>query len=177
MTTLQIEAGEGVETAINQMKQEKTTLQEKLTGMEGKLQKQAEQHQRAVDDLDRQLQEVRAQLHTTTDLKVKLESQVREDGEMLVAIQKKIAILESDVKAKTEVLLATEAAKNTQKADLENHVQTIQNSLDEKTTELTGTKTQLSQVRLHQFPSQEGGVENVLPLPHLLINSNSPLIN
>lgn len=36
------------------------------------------------------------------------------------------------VKAKTELLLSAEAAKTAQKADLQNHLDTVQNALQDK---------------------------------------------
>ena len=45
-----------------------------------------------------------------------------------------------------EVLVATEAAKSSQRADLENHIKTAQNTLEEKNNELAKMKSLLEQV-------------------------------
>ena len=45
-----------------------------------------------------------------------------------------------------EVLVATEAAKSSQRADLENHIKTAQNALEEKNNELSKIKSLLEQV-------------------------------
>jgi len=46
----------------------------------------------------------------------------------------------------TDLLLAAEAAKTSQRADLENHIKTAQNMVEEKTNELSKMKQQWQQV-------------------------------
>jgi hypothetical protein len=46
----------------------------------------------------------------------------------------------------SELLIATEAAKTSQRADLENHLKTAQNTFDEKHHEIIRLKQQLDEV-------------------------------
>lgn len=47
----------------------------------------------------------------------------------------------------TDLLLAAEATKTSQRADLENHIKTAQNMVEEKTNELSKMKQQWQQVQ------------------------------
>lgn len=46
----------------------------------------------------------------------------------------------------SELLLASDAAKASQRVDLENHIKTANNALDKANTQLTAVKGQLEQV-------------------------------
>ena len=101
---LQIEAGEGVETAINQMKQEKEQLIEKLSALENSLQTQSEENTKMVEDLYRQLNEVKGQLETSEASCNKLQTSMTKKKEKLSANTLKIQELETSLKSKVSIV-------------------------------------------------------------------------
>ena len=85
------------------MKQEKEQLIGKLSALENTLQTQADENTKAVEDLYRQLSEVKGQLETSEASCNKLQSSVAKKKEKLSANTLKIQELETSLKSKVHV--------------------------------------------------------------------------
>uniref|UniRef100_A0A667ZMZ3 Early endosome antigen 1 n=1 Tax=Myripristis murdjan TaxID=586833 RepID=A0A667ZMZ3_9TELE len=127
-----IQAGEGETALLNQLKEKNHTLQEQVAHLTDKLKNQSESHKQAQDNLHEQVQEQKALLRSAQDRAQSLETSVTEITTQLTESKEKVAQLDTQLKAKTEMLLSAEAAKSAQRADLENHLETAQHALQDK---------------------------------------------
>ena len=62
-----------------------------------------------------------------------------------------VQTLEVELETKAELLRTSEAAKATQRADLENHISTVQAAADQAQAEVNAAKQQLEQVGSAHF--------------------------
>ncbi|KAG2460119.1 EEA1 protein, partial [Polypterus senegalus] len=143
---LKIQAGEGETAVLNQLQEKNHTLQEQVTQLTDKLKNQSESHKQAQENLHEQVQEQKALLRTSQDRCLTLESSISELNGQLTEYKEKVTQLDSQLKAKTELLLSSEASKAAQRADLQNHLETAQHALQDKQQELVKTKTQLDEI-------------------------------
>uniref|UniRef100_A0A8C4X5Y0 Early endosome antigen 1 n=1 Tax=Erpetoichthys calabaricus TaxID=27687 RepID=A0A8C4X5Y0_ERPCA len=143
---VKIQAGEGETAVLNQLQEKNHTLQEQVTQLTDKLKNQSESHKQAQENLHEQVQEQKALLRTSQDRCLTLESSVSELNGQLTEYKEKVTQLDSQLKAKTELLLSSEASKAAQRADLQNHLETAQHALQDKQQELVKTKTQLDEI-------------------------------
>ncbi|KAM6437265.1 early endosome antigen 1 [Liasis olivaceus] len=146
-----IQAGEGETAVLNQLQEKNHALQEQVTQLTEKLKNQSESHKQALENLHEQVQEQKAHLRASQDSVLSLEATISELSNQLSESKEKVMQLDLQVKAKTELLLSAEAAKAAQRADLQNHLDTAQNALQDKQQELTKVSMQLDQVasKLH----------------------------
>uniref|UniRef100_A0A670YNK5 Early endosome antigen 1 n=1 Tax=Pseudonaja textilis TaxID=8673 RepID=A0A670YNK5_PSETE len=146
-----IQAGEGETAVLNQLQEKNHALQEQVTQLAEKLKNQSESHKQALENLHEQVQEQKSHLRASQDHVLSLETTISELRNQLSESKEKVMQLDLQVKAKTELLLSAEAAKAAQRADLQNHLDTAQNALQDKQQELTKVCTQLDQVasKLH----------------------------
>ncbi|KAG8137962.1 hypothetical protein E2320_003910 [Naja naja] len=146
-----IQAGEGETAVLNQLQEKNHALQEQVTQLTEKLKNQSESHKQALENLHEQVQEQKSHLRASQDHVLSLETTISELHNQLSESKEKVLQLDLQVKAKTELLLSAEAAKAAQRADLQNHLDTSQNALQDKQQELTKVCTQLDQVasKLH----------------------------
>ncbi|XP_015668154.1 early endosome antigen 1 [Protobothrops mucrosquamatus] len=146
-----IQAGEGETAVLNQLQEKNHALQEQVTQLAEKLKNQSESHKQALENLHEQVQEQKSHLRASQDHVLSLETTTSELHNQLSESKEKVMQLDLQVKAKTELLLSAEAAKAAQRADLQNHLDTAQNALQDKQQELTKVSTQLDQVasKLH----------------------------
>uniref|UniRef100_A0A8W4FG30 Early endosome antigen 1 n=1 Tax=Sus scrofa TaxID=9823 RepID=A0A8W4FG30_PIG len=122
-----IQAGEGETAVLNQLQEKNHILQEQVS---------------------------LSKLHKTV---LSLEASINELNNQLNKRKEKVSQLDIQIKAKTELLLSAEAAKTAQRADLQNHLDTAQNALQDKQQELNKVTTQLAQVTTHLQDKQEYG--------------------
>lgn len=69
-------------------------------------------------------------------------------------------------------MLASDAAKTSQRVDLENHIKTVSTTLEKTNAQLTAAKTQLDQVSVHVFHSRQ-----LVSADHSHCTSNHQFIN
>uniref|UniRef100_A0A2K6L502 Early endosome antigen 1 n=1 Tax=Rhinopithecus bieti TaxID=61621 RepID=A0A2K6L502_RHIBE len=150
-----IQAGEGETAVLNQLQEKNHTLQEQVTQLTEKLKNQSESHKQAQENLHDQVQEQKAHLRAAQDRVLSLETSVNELNSQLNESKEKVSQLDIQIKAKTELLLSAEAAKTAQRADLQNHLDTAQNALQDKQQELNKITTQLDQVTAKLQDKQE----------------------
>ncbi|XP_062989872.1 early endosome antigen 1 isoform X2 [Elgaria multicarinata webbii] len=150
-----IQAGEGETAVLNQLQEKNHTLQEQVTQLTEKLKNQSESHKQALENLHEQVQEQKAHLRASQDRVLSLEATINELSSQLSESKEKVMQLDLQVKAKTELLLSAEAAKAAQRADLQNHLDTAQNALQDKQQELNKVSTQLDQVTAKLHDKQE----------------------
>uniref|UniRef100_A0A8D2LPY5 Early endosome antigen 1 n=1 Tax=Varanus komodoensis TaxID=61221 RepID=A0A8D2LPY5_VARKO len=150
-----IQAGEGETAVLNQLQEKNHTLQEQVTQLMEKLKNQSESHKQALENLHEQVQEQKAHLRASQDRVLSLETTISELNSQLSESKEKAVQLDLQVKAKTELLLSAEAAKAAQRADLQNHLDTAQNALQDKQQELNKVSTQLDQVTAKLHEKQE----------------------
>ncbi|KAB0396348.1 hypothetical protein E2I00_013214 [Balaenoptera physalus] len=150
-----IQAGEGETAVLNQLQEKNHTLQEHVTQLTEKLKNQSESHKQAQENLHDQVQEQKAHLRAAQDRVLSLESSINELSSQLNESKEKVSQLDIQIKAKTELLLSAEAAKTAQRADLQNHLDTAQNALQDKQQELNKITTQLDQVTTKLQDKQE----------------------
>uniref|UniRef100_A0A8D0AUE4 Early endosome antigen 1 n=1 Tax=Sander lucioperca TaxID=283035 RepID=A0A8D0AUE4_SANLU len=127
-----IQAGEGETAVLNQLKEKNLALQEQVTQLTDKLKNQSESNKQAQDNLHEQVQEQKTLLRSAQDRAHTLETSVTELTAQLADSKEKVAQLDAQLKAKTEMLLSAEAAKAAQKANLENNLETAQHALQDK---------------------------------------------
>uniref|UniRef100_A0A672JD84 Early endosome antigen 1 n=1 Tax=Salarias fasciatus TaxID=181472 RepID=A0A672JD84_SALFA len=127
-----IQAGEGETAVLNQLKEKNHALQEQVTQLTDKLKNQSESNKQAQDNLHKQVQEQKTLLRSAQDRAHTLETSVTELTAQLTDSKEKVAQLDAQVKAKTELLLSAEASKAAQKANLENSLETAQHALQDK---------------------------------------------
>merc|ERR1712098_769653 len=85
----------------------------------------------------------------------KLQVQVEEVQGRLTHVQGKLLAAEAELNTKSEVVLALEAAKASQRVDLESHIQTVTASLDTATVQLSKLQGQLDQVGAENTSKKE----------------------
>uniref|UniRef100_A0A8D3C3L1 Early endosome antigen 1 n=1 Tax=Scophthalmus maximus TaxID=52904 RepID=A0A8D3C3L1_SCOMX len=122
-----IQAGEGETAVLNQLKEKNH-----VTQLTDKLKNQSESNKQAQDNLHKQVQEQKTLLRSAQDRAHTLETSVAELTTQLTDSKEKASQLDSQLKAKTEMLLSAEAAKAAQKANLENNLETAQHALQDK---------------------------------------------
>uniref|UniRef100_A0A8C2ZJA6 Early endosome antigen 1 n=1 Tax=Cyclopterus lumpus TaxID=8103 RepID=A0A8C2ZJA6_CYCLU len=127
-----IQAGEGETAVLNQLKEKNYGLQEQVTQLTDKLKNQSESNKQAQDNLHDQVQEQKTLLRSAQDRAHTLETSVTELTTQFADSKEKVAQLDAQLKAKTELLLSAEAAKAAQKANLENNLETAQHALQDK---------------------------------------------
>uniref|UniRef100_A0A8C5FPE9 Early endosome antigen 1 n=1 Tax=Gadus morhua TaxID=8049 RepID=A0A8C5FPE9_GADMO len=127
-----IQAGQGETALLGQMKEKNLALQEQVSQLTDKLKNQSESHKQARDNLHEQVQEQKSLLRAAQDAAHTLETFGGELSAQLAESKEKGAQLNTQLKAKTEMLLSSEASKAGQRADLENHLETAQNALQDK---------------------------------------------
>ncbi|XP_047621963.1 LOW QUALITY PROTEIN: early endosome antigen 1-like [Phacochoerus africanus] len=110
---------------------------------------------KAQENLHDQVQEQKALLRAAQDCVLSLEASINELNSQLSERKEKVSQLDIQIKAKTELLLSAEAAKTAQRADLQNHLDTAQNALQDKQQELNKVTTQLAQVTTNFQDKQE----------------------
>uniref|UniRef100_A0A665XAN8 Early endosome antigen 1 n=1 Tax=Echeneis naucrates TaxID=173247 RepID=A0A665XAN8_ECHNA len=140
-----IQAGEGETAFLNQLKEKNHSLQEQVTQLTDKLKNQSESHKQAQDNLHEQVQEQKTLLRSAQDRAHTLETSVTELTAQLTDSKEKVSQLESQLKAKTEMLLSAEAAKAAQKANLENNLETAQHALQDKQQELNKVQKKMEE--------------------------------
>nr|XP_034307075.1 early endosome antigen 1 isoform X2 [Crassostrea gigas] len=140
-----IDAGEGTETVINQLKHEKTLLQNKISQLEHSLDEQKSDSEHKIENLHRELNEVKGELQTTGDLLHKQKSAFEEKAEKLHTVQLKLHQLEIESKSKIEQLTTAEEAVICERNEIQNQFKNIEKSLEEKSTELRKLQKQLEQ--------------------------------
>ncbi|XP_015276499.1 PREDICTED: early endosome antigen 1 [Gekko japonicus] len=150
-----IQAGEGETAVLNQLQEKNHTLQEQVTQLTEKLRNQSESHKQAQENLHEQVQEQKAHLRASQDRALSLEATISELNSQLSESKEKVLQLDLQIKAKTELLLSAEAAKAAQRADLQNHLDTAQNALQDKQQELHKVTTQLEQATAKLHDKQE----------------------
>uniref|UniRef100_A0A8D0PUL7 C2H2-type domain-containing protein n=1 Tax=Sus scrofa TaxID=9823 RepID=A0A8D0PUL7_PIG len=150
-----IQAGEGETAVLNQLQEKNHILQEQVTQLTEKLKNQSESHKQAQENLHDQVQEQKAHLRAAQDRVLSLEASISELSSQLNESKEKVSQLDIQIKAKTELLLSAEAAKTAQRADLQNHLDTAQNALQDKQQELNKITTQLDQVTTKLQDKQE----------------------
>ncbi|KAH0616741.1 hypothetical protein JD844_028110 [Phrynosoma platyrhinos] len=163
-----IQAGEGETAVLNQLQEKNHTLQEQVTQLTEKLKNQSESHKQALENLHEQVQEQKAHLRSSQDRVVSLEATISELNSQLSESKEKVIQLDLQIGFarfvqanskltlfKTELLLSAEAAKAAQRADLQNHLDTAQNALQDKQQELNKVNTQLDQVTAKLHDKQE----------------------
>uniref|UniRef100_A0A4W5LUC2 Early endosome antigen 1 n=1 Tax=Hucho hucho TaxID=62062 RepID=A0A4W5LUC2_9TELE len=127
-----IQAGEGETAVLNQLQEKNHTLQTQVTHLTDKLKNQSESHKQAQDNLHKQVQEQKTLLRAAQDQVQAVETSIKEVNAQLTESREKVAQLDTQLKAKIEMLLSAEAAKATQRVDLENHLETAQHALQDK---------------------------------------------
>uniref|UniRef100_A0A8C7FCF1 Early endosome antigen 1 n=1 Tax=Oncorhynchus kisutch TaxID=8019 RepID=A0A8C7FCF1_ONCKI len=132
-----IQAGEGETAVLNQLQEKNHTLQTQVTHLTDKLKNQSESHKQAQDNLHKQVQEQKTLLRAAQDQVQAVETSIKEVNTQLTESREKVAQLDTQLKAKIEMLLSAEAAKATQRVDLENHLDTAQHALQDKQQELS----------------------------------------
>uniref|UniRef100_A0A4W5LTG0 Early endosome antigen 1 n=1 Tax=Hucho hucho TaxID=62062 RepID=A0A4W5LTG0_9TELE len=132
-----IQAGEGETAVLNQLQEKNHTLQTQVTHLTDKLKNQSESHKQAQDNLHKQVQEQKTLLRAAQDQVQAVETSIKEVNAQLTESREKVAQLDTQLKAKIEMLLSAEAAKATQRVDLENHLETAQHALQDKQQELS----------------------------------------
>uniref|UniRef100_A0A8C8EP54 Early endosome antigen 1 n=1 Tax=Oncorhynchus tshawytscha TaxID=74940 RepID=A0A8C8EP54_ONCTS len=132
-----IQAGEGETAVLNQLQEKNHTLQTQVTHLTDKLKNQSESHKQAQDNLHKQVQEQKTLLRAAQDQAQAVETSIKEVNTQLTESREKVAQLDTQLKAKIEMLLSAEAAKATQRVDLENHLDTAQHALQDKQQELS----------------------------------------
>uniref|UniRef100_A0A8C7UMS3 Early endosome antigen 1 n=1 Tax=Oncorhynchus mykiss TaxID=8022 RepID=A0A8C7UMS3_ONCMY len=132
-----IQAGEGETAVLNQLQEKNHTLQTQVIHLTDKLKNQSESHKQAQDNLHKQVQEQKTLLRAAQDQAQAVETSIKEVNTQLTESREKVAQLDTQLKAKIEMLLSAEAAKATQRVDLENHLDTAQHALQDKQQELS----------------------------------------
>uniref|UniRef100_A0A8K9XB76 Early endosome antigen 1 n=1 Tax=Oncorhynchus mykiss TaxID=8022 RepID=A0A8K9XB76_ONCMY len=127
-----IQAGEGETAVLNQLQEKNHTLQTQVIHLTDKLKNQSESHKQAQDNLHKQVQEQKTLLRAAQDQAQAVETSIKEVNTQLTESREKVAQLDTQLKAKIEMLLSAEAAKATQRVDLENHLDTAQHALQDK---------------------------------------------
>uniref|UniRef100_A0A8C3G194 Early endosome antigen 1 n=1 Tax=Cyclopterus lumpus TaxID=8103 RepID=A0A8C3G194_CYCLU len=140
-----IQAGEGETAVLNQLKEKNYGLQEQVTQLTDKLKNQSESNKQAQDNLHDQVQEQKTLLRSAQDRAHTLETSVTELTTQFADSKEKVAQLDAQLKAKTELLLSAEAAKAAQKANLENNLETAQHALQDKQQELNKAQKKLEE--------------------------------
>ncbi|KAJ8372384.1 hypothetical protein AAFF_G00290170 [Aldrovandia affinis] len=115
-----------------QLQEKSHALQGQVTQLMDKLKNQSESHKQAQDNLHDQVQEQKGQLRAAQDRCHALETSASELSAQLSETKERVAQLDTQLKAKTEMLLSTEAAKSAQRVDLQNHLETAQHALQDK---------------------------------------------
>lgn len=169
-----IEAGEGAQTAINQMKQENASLQEKLSSTKQLLEQRTAEKTTQEEALYKQIKDIKGQLDAEKDHTQTLELSVNEKTEKVANCQLRIQQLEGEIQTKVELLHASEAAKATQRADLENHLQTSRNLVEEKINEINRIKQELSQTA-EELTTKKTRIEQLDELHKKQTTSNNQL--
>ncbi|XP_076363019.1 uncharacterized protein LOC143253288 isoform X2 [Tachypleus tridentatus] len=159
-----IETGEGANTALQQLRLENTTLQDKIHTLEKAFQEATAENDSKVENLHKQLHKTRSNFQAVQNKSTKLDTQLQEANSNLTAIHEKVNYLESEIKTKSELLAACESAKISQRADLEHHLKSCQKNLEEKSSQLETTRKKLENVE-EQLNSRK---EEVLKLEHHL---------
>ncbi|KAK7891133.1 hypothetical protein WMY93_023096 [Mugilogobius chulae] len=108
-------------------------------------------------------------LTTAQDRAQTLETSVTELTTQLADSREKVSQLDSQLKAKTELLLSTEAAKSSQKANLENSLETAQHALQDKQQELA----KLQKKAEEQVSEAQRGKEQCIQLETTKLESRS----
>uniref|UniRef100_A0AAY5ETK6 FYVE-type domain-containing protein n=1 Tax=Electrophorus electricus TaxID=8005 RepID=A0AAY5ETK6_ELEEL len=127
-----IQAGEGEAALLSQLQEKNHALHEQISQLTDKMRNQSESHKQAQENLHEQLQEQKSQGRSVQDRCQTLEGVVADLTSQLTQSKERVAQLDTQLKAKTEMLLSAEAANTTQRADLENHLETAQNALQDK---------------------------------------------
>ncbi|XP_022098875.1 early endosome antigen 1-like, partial [Acanthaster planci] len=150
-----IEAGEGISTAIQQLRQENECLQDQISELESTKDKLTEEHRAVSEDLHKQLQQTKAQVEDLTKQHEREEANLKETRTKLTTTQEKLVNTEADLKTKGELLFAAEASLATQRADLESHLRTSQAGLQDKQQELHKIQEQLEKTRSELLSTKE----------------------
>ncbi|KFQ33245.1 Early endosome antigen 1, partial [Merops nubicus] len=150
-----IQAGEGETAVLNQLQEKNHALQIQVTQLTEKLKNQSESHKQAQENLHEQVQEQKAHLRAAQDRVLSLEANITELTSQLNESKEKVSQLDVQVKAKTELLLSAEASKAAQRADLQNHLDTAQHTLQDKQQELNKVSVQLDQATAKLNDKQE----------------------
>uniref|UniRef100_A0A8C5A831 Early endosome antigen 1 n=1 Tax=Gadus morhua TaxID=8049 RepID=A0A8C5A831_GADMO len=152
-----IQAGQGETALLGQMKEKNLALQEQVSQLTDKLKNQSESHKQARDNLHEQVQEQKSLLRAAQDAAHTLETFGGELSAQLAESKEKGAQLNTQLKAKTEMLLSSEASKAGQRADLENHLETAQNALQDKQQELVKAQQKVEEQAGRLQEKQEQG--------------------
>uniref|UniRef100_A0A8C9VKZ0 Early endosome antigen 1 n=1 Tax=Scleropages formosus TaxID=113540 RepID=A0A8C9VKZ0_SCLFO len=150
-----IQAGEGEAAVLSQLQEKNHLLQEQVTKLTEQLKNQSESHKQAQENLHEQVQEQKTHLRTAQDRCLALESSNAELSNQLSESKERLAQLDAQLKAKTEMLLSAEAAKTAQRADLQNHLETAQHALQDKQQELVKTHSQMEELSRKLQEKQE----------------------
>ncbi|KAJ8269411.1 hypothetical protein COCON_G00120180 [Conger conger] len=150
-----IQAGEGETALFNQLQEKNHVLQEQVAQLTDNLRNQSESHKQAQQNLHEQVQEQKTHLRSAQDHCQALEISVADLSTQLNESKEKIAKMDTQLKAKTELLLCTEAAKTTQRVDLQNHLETAQLAMQDKQQELVKTQAQLGELS-RKFQEKQG---------------------
>uniref|UniRef100_A0A4W4ESG0 FYVE-type domain-containing protein n=1 Tax=Electrophorus electricus TaxID=8005 RepID=A0A4W4ESG0_ELEEL len=140
-----IQAGEGEAALLSQLQEKNHALHEQISQLTDKMRNQSESHKQAQENLHEQLQEQKSQGRSVQDRCQTLEGVVADLTSQLTQSKERVAQLDTQLKAKTEMLLSAEAANTTQRADLENHLETAQNALQDKQQEVSRVQAQLEE--------------------------------
>ncbi|XP_078276151.1 early endosome antigen 1 isoform X3 [Rhinoraja longicauda] len=143
---VKIQDGKGDVGVLNQLQEKNHALQDQVAQLTEKLKNQTESHNQAQENLHKQMQEQKSHLHLAEDRAHSLETTIAQLTTQLSDTKEKMIQLDLQVKGKTELLLSAQASKTTQRADLENHLETAKHALQDKEQELTKAKAQLDEV-------------------------------
>ncbi|XP_071815601.1 uncharacterized protein [Apostichopus japonicus] len=129
---VKIEAGEGTDTIIQQLKQENENLQSKVDDLQSMQEMKTTEHKACLDDLYKQLHDVTSQSEMQLTKLTRAETELTEVNVKLLSSQEKCARFDEELKAKVDLLSRQEATLAAQRADLESHLRTSKNALEDK---------------------------------------------
>ncbi|XP_076812569.1 uncharacterized protein LOC143459349 isoform X2 [Clavelina lepadiformis] len=143
----QMEAGEGEAVARAQIAEENDSLRMQKEEALQKLRSESSEHELAMQSINAKLAEVNASLVSIQEKYESSQQLVIKIKDDLTAEKEKSMQLEADFKVKAELLLTTQAASATQRADMESHLNSVKWSLEEKTKELEKRNADLTSLQ------------------------------
>ncbi|XP_065066579.1 early endosome antigen 1-like [Rhopilema esculentum] len=159
-----IEAGEGVETAINQLRQEKEKLLENISKSENEMAEQGRKYTTEIDILRGDKSKLKEDVEGLSDRNKALEKQLSAVEGDLAAKQKSIEELKQELRDKAGEIHQIELKSSQEKASFEEQVQQLGQSLSEKSNQITVLEQKLAKVSidLSSMTSSKSEVDKVL---------------
>lgn len=151
---VKIEAGEGANTAIQQLQLEKTNLLEKCAEQKNLNEEQTKESTAKLEALHHTLQETKAQLQNSSEKITKLQTSLAETTTALSSCKEKCQQLEKALQIKSEALVAAESTWNKQKMEFENRLRNQQSAMAAKVADAERAGNRIKQLNEELTSSQ-----------------------